>query len=51
MERYKVNGYNNIYDYISKENIPNEYDTEENNKLKILRFIAYLSQNIDLKNI
>ena len=51
MEKYKVNGYNNIYDYMSKENIPNEYDSEENNKLKILRFIAYMSQNIDLKNI
>ena len=51
MEKYKVNGYNNIYDYMSKENIPNEYDSQENNKLKILRFIAYMSQNIDLKNI
>ena len=51
MERYKVNGYNNIYDYMSKENFQNEYDSEENNKLKILRFIAYMSQNIDLKNI
>ena len=51
MEKYKVSGYNNIYDYISKENIPNEYDSKENNRLKILRFIAYMSQNIDLKNI
>ena len=51
MERYKVNGYNNIYYYMSKENFQNEYDSEENNKLKILRFIAYMSQNIDLKNI
>ena len=51
MEKYKVNGYNNIYDYMSKENIPNEYDSQEKNKLKILRFIAYMSQNIDLKNI
>ena len=50
MKKYKVNGYHNIYDYITKEKIPDEYDTEENTKLKLLRFIAYMSQNIDLNN-
>ena len=48
MKKYKVDGYHNIYDYITKESISNDYDTEENTKLKILRFIAYMSQNIDL---
>ena len=51
MKKYKINGYNNIFDYITKEKISNEYDTEENTKLKILRFIAYMSQSIDLNNI
>ena len=50
MKTYKVNGYNNIYDYIDEEKIYNDYDTEENTKLKLLRFIAYMSQNIDLNN-
>ena len=48
MKKYKVNGYNNIFDYLFKEKIVNEYDTEENTRLKLLRFIAYMSQNIDL---
>ena len=51
MKKYNVNGYNNIYDYLSQEKIVNDYDIEENIKLKILRFIAYMSQNVDLKNI
>ena len=50
MKKYKVDSYNIIYDYIKKEKIPSEYDSEENTKLKILRFIAYMSQYIDLKN-
>ena len=50
MKKYKVDSYNGIYDYIKKEKIPSDYDTEENTKLKILRFIAYMSQYIDLKN-
>ena len=50
MKTYNVNGYNDIYDYIYDEKICNEYDTEENTKLKLLRFIAYMSQNIDLNN-
>ena len=50
MNKYKVDSYNGIYDYIKKEKIPSDYDTEENTKLKILRFIAYMSQYIDLKN-
>ena len=50
MKKYKVDSYNDIYDYIKKEKIPSDYDTEENTKLKILRFIAYMSQYIDLKN-
>ena len=51
MKKYNVNGYNNIYDYLNKEKIINDYDSEENTKLKILRFIAYMSQHVDLKNI
>ena len=51
MKKYNVNGYNNIYDYLNKEKIINNYDSEENTKLKILRFIAYMSQHVDLKNI
>ena len=51
MKKYNVNGYNNIYDYLNKEKIINVYDSEENTKLKILRFIAYMSQHVDLKNI
>ena len=50
MKKYKINGYNDIYDYINKEKIINDYDTEENTKLKLLRFIAYMTENIDLKN-
>ena len=50
MKKYKLDSYNIIYDYIKKEKIPSEYDSEENTKLKILRFIAYMSQYIDLKN-
>ena len=50
MKKYKVDNYNIIYDYIKKEKIPSEYDSDENTKLKILRFIAYMSQYIDLKN-
>ena len=51
MKKYNVNGYNNTYDYLNKEKIINDYDSEENTKLKILRFIAYMSQHVDLKNI
>ena len=51
MKKYNVNGYNNIYDYLNKEKIINDFDSEENTKLKILRFIAYMSQHVDLKNI
>ena len=51
MNKYKSNimGYNNIFDYIEKEKYINEYDKEENTRMKILRFIAYMSKNIDLK--
>ena len=50
MKKYKINGYNDIYDYINIEKIINDYDTKENTKLKLLRFIAYMTENIDLKN-
>ena len=50
MKKNKVDSYNNIFDYIKTEKISNEFDTEENTKLKILRFIAYMTQHIDLKN-
>ena len=50
MKKYKINVYNDIYDYINTEKIINDYDTEENTKLKLLRFIAYMTENIDLKN-
>ena len=48
--KYKkdISGYNNIFDYIEKEKIINEYDKEEYTRMKILRFIAYMSKSIDL---
>ena len=51
MTKYKnyISGYNNIFDYIDKEKYINEYDKEEYSKMKILRFIAYMSKYIDLK--
>ena len=50
MNKFKNNiyGYNNIFDYIEKEKYINQYDKEENTRMKILRFIAYMSKNIDL---
>ena len=51
MTKHKKNilGYNNIFDYIEKEKYVNDYDKEEYTRMKILRFIAYMSKNIDLK--
>ena len=50
MVKYKkdISGYNNIFDYINNEKIIIEYDKEEFSRMKILRFIAYMSKSIDL---
>ena len=50
MTKYKkyISGYNSIFDFIEKEKYVNEYDKEEYTRMKILRFIAYMSKNIDL---
>ena len=50
MTKYKehISGYNSIFDFIEKEKFANEYDKEEYTRMKILRFIAYMSKNIDL---
>ena len=50
MTKYKndISGYNNIFDYIDKEKNENKYDKEEYTRMKILRFIAYMSKTIDL---
>ena len=50
MTKYKndISGYNNIFDYIDEEKIENEYDKGEYTRMKILRFIAYMSKTIDL---
>ena len=51
MIKYKkyISGYNSIFDFIEKEKYVNEYDKEEYTRMKILRFIAYMSKYIDLK--
>ena len=50
MEKYKndISGYNSIFDFIEKEKYVNEYNKEEYTRMIILRFIAYMSKNIDL---
>ena len=50
MTKYKNNieGYNNIFDYIKNEKMVNEFDKEEFSRMKVLRFIAYMSKTIDL---
>jgi len=50
MIKYKkeITGYNSIFNFIDKEKYVNEYDKEEYTRMKILRFIAYMSKYIDL---
>ncbi len=46
--RKEITGYNSIFNFIDKEKYVNEYDKEEYTRMKILRFIAYMSKYIDL---
>ena len=49
MKKYKnnVKGYNDLIDYIGEFSGISQFDTDENNKMKVLRFIAIISKNID----
>ena len=46
--RKEITGYNSIFNFIDKEKYVNENDKEKYKRMKILRFIAYMSKYIDL---